>query len=206
MFSFDDSASRQAAFGRSNFTINAGSIKWTLSLSASKPFGSGLIINYQLSDISTSTTSDGGSGSLRVVRVRTMENIATYYLALGSAQGNQVAAVEVFDVALVNNKSYEPVNHSITLASNSFYVLTLGFPPFSESLYYDPTVGLGVLSGGSTGGGPGGTNFGLIIGLTIAGAAVAAFVITIVIIVLEVLRWRKSKNLVVSINLEDTQL
>jgi hypothetical protein len=204
MFSFDDSASRQAAFGRSNFTINAGSIKWTLSLSASKPFGSGLIINYQLSDISTSTTSDGGSGSLRVVRVRTMENITTYYLALGSAQDNQVAAVEVFDVALVNNKSYESVNHSITLASNSFYVLTLGFPPFSESLYYDPTVGLGVL-GSSTGGGSGGTNVGLIIGLIIAGAAVAAFVITVVIIVLAVLHMRKPKNFI-SINLEDAQL
>jgi len=203
MFSFDDSASRPAAFGRSSFTINAGSIKWTLSLSASRPFDSGLIINYQLSDI-TSTTSDGGSGSLEVVRVKTMEKITTYYLALGPAQDNQVAAVEVFDVALVNNKSYEPVNHSITLASNSFYVLTLGFPPFSESLYYDPTVGLGVL-GSSTGGGSGGTNVGLIIGLIIAGAAVAAFVITVVIIVLAVLHMRKPKNFI-SINLEDAQL
>ncbi len=91
----------------------------------------------------------------------------TYYLpllitteSLGSAAGagpssrpkRMVAMVAVFDVALIDG-TLQAINHSVVVdeASGGVYMLTLVFPPMNSSLFYDPTIGLGLLLGGGGG-------------------------------------------------------
>jgi len=108
--------------------------------------------------------------------------------------------VQVFDLALFDGV-LRPINHSVVISSSansSSYVLELAFPGgFNDSLYYDPSLGLGVLLGSDRGGGGGGggdTNVGLIVGVTV-GVGVALLLVSGVIAVsIAVAWWRKKQT------------
>ena len=87
--------------------------------------------------------------------------------------------VAVLDVALIDG-ALQAINHSVVVdeASGGVYMLTLVFPPMNSSLFYDPTIGLGLLLGGggggsksdgvgSSGGGGGGDSMLLMIGMAV---------------------------------------
>jgi len=198
---FSSSAlTRSATFAGLNFTVLGGRVKWSINISAKTPFASGLTMSYLLSDIvSPLQNATPRSSSVKVLSANSANNLTTYLLALGSAASPDdmmVAQVEAFNVALINNNRYLPINHTIILLQNnslpsssllSGYMLVLEFPPFEESLFYDPTVGLGVLLASGSGGGS--TDIIVIAGVT-AGGAVLAVVLVLVVVAPLALWWR----------------
>jgi hypothetical protein len=104
--------------------------------------------------------------------------------ALASRQ--LAARVVVFDVALVDGSLRSLVSHGVALvdaSSNALpeYVLTLTFPAFASSLYYDPSINLGVLLTSSRAGSSGSTDTsGVYIGV---GVAVPLAILSIIVIV-----------------------
>jgi hypothetical protein len=86
----------------------------------------------------------------------TSESLGSAAAAAGGASSRpkrMVAMVAVFDVALIDG-TLQAINHSVAVdeASGGVYMLTLVFPPMNSSLFYDPTIGLGLLLGGGGGG------------------------------------------------------
>jgi hypothetical protein len=91
--------------------------------------------------------------------------MTTYYVPFESAVSASggatslsqlVALVEVWDVALADGVE-RPVGHDVRLAAGSSsssaspeYVLELRLPSFAASLYYDPSLNLGMLVGASS--------------------------------------------------------
>ena len=81
--------------------------------------------------------------------------MTTFFLPLASSS---LASIELFDVALVDG-SLEAIEHNISVVGTTSengslaYELELTFPAFERSLFYDPSLNLGVLvSGGKSGG------------------------------------------------------
>lgn len=171
-----------------------------------------LVLHYNLRGLLTSgqafNTTRGRSG---VIRRNSMPqaNMTTYYLPLASTSAlNTVAAqVEVFDVALLDGR-LALIEHDIVLLNstddidaaaldNSIeYVLELRFPPFEASLYYDPSLGLGVLVGSDPshdGGGGGGfaDNTGLVVALAVVLPLAGLVVVVVVVGGFIALRYRK---------------
>jgi hypothetical protein len=136
--------------------------------------------------------------------------MTTYYLPLvsTSALDTVAAQVEVFDVALLDGH-LGLIQHDIVLLNTTAdieasaadrsieYVLELSFPPFETSLYYDPSLGLGVLIGSDSshdgGGGGGGIadNTGLLVALAVVLPLAALVVVAVVVGGFVVLRYRK---------------
>jgi hypothetical protein len=158
----------------------------------------------------SSTATADTSTPLIVVRRYPHALATTYYLpllitteSLGSAAAagassrpkRMVAMVAVFDVALIDG-ALQAINHSVVVdeASGGVYMLTLVFPPMNSSLFYDPTIGLGLLLGGgggskndgvgSSGGGGGDSTLlmiGMAVGLPLACIALVTVSVTTVV-------------------------
>jgi hypothetical protein len=111
------------------------------------------------------------------------------------------AQVELFDVALVDGTHFVPINHSIVRTSvddddeEASYVVELVLPEFNESLYYDPSIGLGVLLGRNDrgDGGSSESNVGLIVGVAVA-IPVAVVLVLLVIGAALAIGWRQKRN------------
>jgi hypothetical protein len=111
--------------------------------------------------------------------------------------------VELFDVALVDGTHFVPISHSIVRTSvddddEASYVVELVLPGFNESLFYDPSIGLGVLLGrndrdGGGGGSSSESNVGLIVGVAVA-VPVAVALVLVVIGAALVVGWRQKRN------------
>jgi hypothetical protein len=130
--------------------------------------------------------------------------MTTYHIPLLSASSRSssstaVVKVEVFDIVLLTDDSqqqrFAPIEHSLTLSEDASgeFVLELRFPPFTGSLSYDPSLGLGVLMGaaksdGDTSGG--GSNAGLAIAVGVA-VPVAGVAVASVIGVALAIGWRR---------------
>jgi hypothetical protein len=120
------------------------------------------------------------------------------------------AQVELFDVALVDGTHFVPISHSIVRTSvdddkEASYVVELVLPSFNESLYYDPSIGLGVLlgrndrdDGGSRSSSE--SNVGLIVGVAVAVPVAVALVLLVIGAALAVGLHRKRRRSVGSIN------
>ncbi len=131
-------------------------------------------------------------------------NMTTYYVPLTSSGKPLVAMVEVFDVALADGALVPLVGHDVRLASASLpsrreqaaYELVLEFAPFNGSLYYDPSLGLGVLLGRSdaSGGGNGDDdNLALVVATSVIIPLAFVLVVGAVVVGVAVLWWRKRR-------------
>jgi hypothetical protein len=106
--------------------------------------------------------------------------------------------VELFDVALVDGTHFVPISHSIVRASaddeeEASYVVELVLPSFNESLYYDPSIGLGVLLGrNDRDGGSSDSNVGLIVGVAVAIPVAVALVLVVIGAALAI-GWRRKR-------------
>jgi hypothetical protein len=163
---------RQATFADSTFLIPAGSAKWTISINSSTPFPDGLNMTYLLNGFALSRSANATIGL--ITTARTQANITTYYLSLSSSPSSSLSPkdviiqLDVFDVVLVDGR-YLPLDHSVSFNTSSrSFLLNLPFPPFTATLEYDPTLGLGVLLGSGSGhDGGGGDQLPLIIGAAV---------------------------------------
>jgi hypothetical protein len=188
-------ASSQGQFAGSEFDIGAGSVKWSINVTSQTP-SAGLTVRYRLNGL----VADLASTPISVRRSSHMPraNMTTYFLSFSapSVDPKKVTAVgcvlELFDVVLVDGDRVALIEHEVT-ASDSDFVLELRFPAFDHSMWYDPSIGLGVLLGsssrdGASVGGDGDT--GLIVGVAVA-VGVAVLVVVAVAVVGTLLIWRK---------------
>jgi hypothetical protein len=176
----------QGNFSGLTFSIGASSVKWSIHLHVANSSTStseggaafaahGISLSYLLSDMSPSLANSSGSSTTLSVKKAFNSphaNMTTYYLPLSSSSsgGKEVVAeVQVFDVALIDDV-FAFINHSIEAVEGGGYSLVLAFPPFQQSLLYDPSIGLGVLLGSDRdgGNGVGSDNTGLIVGVAVA--------------------------------------
>lgn len=162
-------ATTQSEFAGTSFSIPAGAVKWSVDLDAFTPVSQGLSVSYQLPVFSLQSSAGG-----QIIAGGKSANITTYFLTYGSSgssSGSETAVeVQVFDVALVDDATYEPVTSEISGPSNDgTFTLVLTLPAFTTSLKYDPVVGLASLQSSSSSGGGGGSsdNVGLIVGLAV---------------------------------------
>jgi len=177
--------SSNGSFGGTSFTLPPGTLKWTVNITSSTPFEEGFAIAYQISDIS-SLPSEQTWNFWKIIE--SPSNITTYELVIHQAK---IAQVQVFDVVLVDNIEYRPVNHSIVAGSNNeSYILVIEFPPFSRSLFYDPTMSLGVLV--VPAGNSGGVDVALVAGVTAGGLLLAAALWGVLVLVIVLKNRRQS--------------
>jgi hypothetical protein len=201
----------QGNFSGLAFAIGASSVKWSLNLtsattnSTSSPGSSGFTIRYQLSQFSSSLNSSSSSeGTIKEVRNHPQANMTTFFLSLTAASvagsiSTVVAEVQVFDVALIDG-SLVPINHSVIFTNatptggggGSYYELVLTFPPFEQSLFYDPSLGLGVLLGSDAGGG-GSDNTALVVAVAVV-VPVAVIAVAGVVVGGAIVMWVKKKR------------
>jgi hypothetical protein len=202
------------AFAGTTFTVGAGSLKWSINLTttAVAPDASdggvgagtqGLTLRYQLASLLNINASSSVVPEAEAVvrRPNTPQNQMTTYIV--RLDDNAVAQVELFDVALVDDQ-LTFINHSLTVVTATTnattngttarsYVLELQLPAFNQSLFYDPSLGLGVLLGGSTkaDGSGGDDNTALIVATAVAIPVAVVVVAGVVAVALLVAWWRK---------------
>jgi hypothetical protein len=214
-------------FSGLTFGIGASTIKWSIHLinnnstAAAAAAGGGLTLRYRLTGLlaSNASTSTGGEvvvrasrGQVVVQRGRPQANMTTYLVPLFTTTSNTstttrttAAQVELFDVALVDGTYFVPISHSIVRTSaddeeEASYVVELVLPGFNESLYYDPSIGLGVLLGrndrdnGDGDGSSSDSGVGLIVGVAVAIPMAVALVLLVIGAAL-VVGWHRKKRL-----------
>jgi hypothetical protein len=191
---------RAASFGGVNFTVAAGTIKWSFNLSiatngqalssaVAEAQQNGFTLRYRLSSLSSNASAGG-----KVERKRNtpQEGMTTFAVTLSD---DAVAQVEVLNAAVIDDKV--TMLGRIDLVRNDEdggYALELVFPPFAKSVLYDPSLGFGVLLGREDGGdGSGSSSTGLVVGVAVA-VPVALVVVTAVIVAGLVVAWRRRRN------------
>jgi hypothetical protein len=140
-------------------------------------------------------------------------HMTSYFLPLSATI---VAQLQVFDVALLDG-ALVPIQHRVKLVTTTpgqpqptlrravadggevveetaAYVLELTFPPFNRSLYYDPSLGLGVLLGAPGGKGSGDDSGALVIGVAVAVHLAILFVLTVVVVGFALIYWQKRRS------------
>ena len=175
---------QESQFHGLNFTISAGAVKWSINLtstaaeSSNSTSSSGLRFSFRLS-----TNSTLAGGTVKLFRNQPRANMTTYWVPSGYT--DVAVEVQVFDVALVDG-ILRAINHSVVAASNgpsAAYDLVLSFPPFTRSLEYDPSIGLGALLGASKGDGGGSSsdNTAVIVGVAVAVPVAVVVVLAVVV-------------------------
>jgi len=176
---------QESQFSGLNFTISAGAVKWSINLTSTAAEGSnssssGLRFSFRLS---TNSTLVSAGGTVKLFRNQPRANMTTYWVPSGYT--DVAVEVQVFDVALVDGVLLA-INHSVVAASNgpsAAYDLVLSFPPFTRSLEYDPSIGLGALLGASKGDGGGSSsdNTAVIVGVAVAVPVAIVVVLAVVV-------------------------
>lgn len=193
-------------FAGLNFTIKHSSLKWSISLSiddlyegnstenADKP----ITLSYKLAAI---LTGGDANAPISVKRYSTLANtptegVTTYILPLSTLSA---AELQVLDVALIDDE-LQPIEHRIVTQSGgapqeaAVYVLEVTFPPFNNSVFYDPSLGLGVLLGSSGENSGGGDNNAVVIGVAVAVPLAVLIVVSVTGIGAAVIYWRKRQR------------
>jgi hypothetical protein len=158
-FAFHQNAS-ESEFAQVGFQIGANTLKWSLNFTGGGQARNSTV-RYRLSAL-TSTADVAVVSSTSVVTSRTnfpAVNMTTYFFPLlatsttvGSNGTRELAArLAVFDVAKVDGQIVPIVSHRVVLLDRESpdqlpeYVLELTFPPFNDSLFYDPAISMGQL-------------------------------------------------------------
>jgi hypothetical protein len=200
--------------GTANFTAAVDTTNHSLTSNAQR---NGFTIRYRVSDLSTLRSPTAEQRIFR--RDDTPQaGITTFYVALPKTSGGSVddavAQLEVLGVALVDD-AVVPLTHmslavatesaDVAGANNGSYVLELGFPPFTQFVVYDPSLGLGVLIGrpGGDGSSPSSSDLGLILGVAVAVPLAVLFVLAVIVASLVAVRWfqwRRNRNRATAVN------
>lgn len=212
---------RAADFEGLAFTLNPGTVKWSINLTTTTEPGAGvgqagLTFEYRLAGVVTA--GDGAAvparGFLATAKSDSPRTrMTSYFLPLSTTI---VAQLQVFDVALLDG-ALVPIQHRVKLVTTTpdqpqptlrravadggevveetaAYVLELTFPPFNRSLYYDPSLGLGVLLGAPGGKGSGDDSGALVIGVAVAVPLAILFVLTVVVVGFALIYWQKRRS------------
>jgi hypothetical protein len=188
-----------------DFTVRAGSVKWSFSLttatapsataSVADAQSNGFSLRYRLSDLASSSSSLSGPSRITRRRNTPRAGMTTFFVAL--SDDGVVAQLEVLNAAVIDGTAttlgrIELVFDNVSATNNqSGYFLELDFPPFQKTVVYDPSLGLGVLLGRSSDGSPSSsTDVGLIVGVAVA-IPVAVVVVLAAVVVGVVLAWRR---------------
>jgi hypothetical protein len=211
-----------ATFAGVDFAIPANSVKWSINFTVGDTGSSGSspppshatqwsTVRYRLAGLLTSSA-DGTTPALSASFDRPITSradtpaprLTTYYVPLFEKTKSTtvvVAAVVLFDVAVVDRAAADIRHRIVAVAVNTTtieYEVVFEFPPFNESLFYDPSLGLGVLLGadrdGSGGVGGGSDNTGLIVGVAVA-IPVAVVVVVAAIAAGLFVAWRRRSNM-----------
>jgi hypothetical protein len=199
--------SRPVSFGGVNFTVAAGTVKWSFNLSIANGSGDepssavaaaqkdGFTLHYSLSSLSSSSANDSGGGKIERKRNTPQKGMTTFAITLsGDVEGAAVAQVEVLNTALVDGQATTLGRIDLVWSNGSGYALELQFPPFQQSVLYDPSLGLGVLLGGRDGSSGGGSSdTGLVVGVSVAIPLAVAFVLAVVVAAL-VVAWLRRRR------------
>lgn len=169
-FTFSNTPKPGDFFG-SAYVLAAGSVKWSVNLTAATTSGvgsstsGGVTLRYLLAGVHGSTFNSSSADGIVRLADSPKANMTTYYVQLSA---KSVAKVEVFDIAFIDGAGFQYITHDIhaipSAASGEAFELVLRFPGFNESLLYDPSLGLGVLVGSSNGESGGSDNSALIVG------------------------------------------
>lgn len=208
-FSFSN-ATRKISFA-GEATVPADSVKWSINIDSQVPLAAGLSVTYLLRDIDSSSSSSYMTLSEVVAQCQfaksAVGNITTYYLPLVSNSSAEVVcskitnviAIDVYDVALVDDSTYERINHSIVIvddaASAGAVALVLVFPPFQSRLSYDPVLSLGTLLPSGAGSSNSDSNIGLIVGTVVGGTFAILIVGAIILASLIIASRRKIRKI-----------
>jgi hypothetical protein len=128
--------------------------------------------------------------------------MTTYFLPFAtlpspSSPSRLLAKVEVFDAALIDGVSVS-LHHDVVVTADTNgsaeYVLVLEFAAFSSSLFYDPSLSLGVLLGArdSDDNGGGDDNLALIVATSVV-LPVALLLVVLVSVVGAVAVWQRKR-------------
>jgi hypothetical protein len=196
-FTFSNTPKPGDFFG-SPYVLAAGSVKWSVNLTAATTSGvgsytsGGVTLRYLLAGLHGSTF----NSSSAIVRLANSPkaNMTTYFVQLSA---KSVAKVEVFDIAFIDGAGFQYITHDIqaipSAAPGEAFELVLRFPGFNESLLYDPSLGLGVLVGSSNGESGGSDNSALIVGVAVAVPLAVAVVVVVIAAAIGVAWWRKRR-------------
>jgi hypothetical protein len=148
--------SAQGQFAQMGFTIGSSTLKWSINVTGAS--AEQLTVRYRLATLGSAADDIDSSQPVIVRPSLPRANMTTYFFTLlttssspssTSASSRITAKVEVFDVALVDGIAVPLVGHSVVLANSSAaqpeYVLELTFPAFAHSLFYDPSISMGLL-------------------------------------------------------------
>jgi hypothetical protein len=196
-------------FGGLNFTIGPGAVKWSINLtsvSASSVGGAGLMVRYSLSARSSSASAHRRSQHSQrslVPEITTLHSgVLTTYVIPRAMGTTSVTTLVVFDVALIDG-AQRTINHSVdyTVSNSTLsFELVLAFPSFAQSLLYDPSISLGVLTSTHGGGRSSGsdTNLPVIAAATVGGAVGMVALILGTILVITYVKKRRGSTVAVS--------
>ncbi len=154
----------QPALGRLalvDFTLGASTLKWSLNFTGGGQ-AAAFTVRYRLSALGAAAATGNTSTARPTISRRTATpaaNMTTYSIPLrqlvtasSPPSSHELGAqLVVFDVAMVDDQLVPLLSHNVMLVESSSssssveYVLELTFPPFTSSLYYDPSLALGVL-------------------------------------------------------------
>jgi hypothetical protein len=209
IFAFYALAVDDTAFDALDLAIRPNTVKWSINITTASGNASSLSqqpfsVSYRLADLTTTEVAAAATGTVTKRRGEPRAYMTTYYVPLTSSGKPLVAMVEVFDVALADGALVPLVGHDVRLASASLlsrreqaaYELVLEFAPFNRSLYYDPSLGLGVLLGRSdaSGGGNGDDdNLALVVAASVVIPLAFVLVVGAVVVGVAVLWWRKRR-------------
>jgi hypothetical protein len=200
------------SFSGLSFDITPGSLKWSINItSAAVNSSEPLTMRYKLSSLGGSSSAVNASSINSTVAVTRQDNepranMTTYLFALQKASASDAdlaVKVVVFDVVVVDGVLVPLLGHDVLLSndsassSSSDYVLVLRFPRFNHTLYYDPSLGLGLLLGGSKDNGgktsSSGSSF-LVVAVAVAVPIAVVVVVVVVISGTVAIKWRQKRN------------
>jgi hypothetical protein len=202
---------RLTLFAGVNFTVPADTVKWSLNFAVAQPNSTnvsdltreaqanGFSIRYDLTGLSTDQASTTTTNTtIHRANNTPSPGMTTFYITLWQSDGTSVLGqVEVLSVALIDDQvaplTLVDLTPAAGAATNASCVLEFVFPPFTSSVVYDPSLGLGVLFGRSSsadGDDGSSSDVALIVGVTVAVPVALALVAAVVVLSLVVTRWR----------------
>jgi hypothetical protein len=108
-----------------------------------------------------------------------------------------VAKVEVLDLALVDGQWVPLLGHDVVLTNSSGrlpeYVLVLEFAPFNSSLFYDPSISLGVLLSSDGGSSDTSSDLALVVATSVVIPLAVLCVVVVAVVGVTFLAWRKKR-------------
>ncbi|ELR24158.1 uncharacterized protein ACA1_376180 [Acanthamoeba castellanii str. Neff] len=199
-FTFSNTPKPGDFFG-SAYVLAAGSVKWSVNLTAATTSGAGsstsggVTLRYLLAGLRASNSNSSSANGIVRLTDSPKANMTTYFVQLSA---KSVAKVEVFDIAFIDGAGFQYITHDIlaiptTSAPGVAFELVLRFPGFNESLLYDPSLGLGVLVGSSNGESGGSDNSALIVAVAVAVPLAVAVVVVVIAAAIGVAWWRKRR-------------